>query len=129
VVATYQDRQTRATVTLVNYHLMPAVQARGRYRDDRPLLVGAHRREVRALNRIIQRHLARGEVVYAVGDSNFDGLRLDGLTSAWAGREDHSGTFGRRRIDDVHGPGPAEHVALLTSASDHKAVLARVPAR
>jgi hypothetical protein len=127
VVATYRDLEQGGTVTLVNYHLMPAVQRRGRYHPARPLLVGAHRQEVRALNRIVREHLRLGHVVYAVGDSNFHGLRLDGLTSAWEGREDRPGTFGRRKIDDVHGPGPAECVALLTNASDHKALLARFP--
>jgi hypothetical protein len=126
-VATYRDRQGGAHVTFVNYHLMPAVQARGRYRADRPLLVGAHRQEARTLNRIVKERLARGHVVVAVGDSNFDGFRLDGLTSAWAGREDEPGTFGHRRIDDVHGPGPAESVSLLRNASDHRALLARIP--
>src|SRR3954451_7285008 len=62
--------------------------------------------------------------VYAMGDSNFDGLRLPGLTSAWEGRESDPGTLGpRRKIDDVFGPGPADSVRLLTSASDHKAVV------
>jgi hypothetical protein len=127
VVATYRDRQDGATLTFVNYHLMPAVQAHGRYRTDRPLLVGAHRQEVRTLNRIVQVHRALGHVVYAAGDSNFDGFRLDDLTSAWAGRADEPGTFGRRRIDDVHGPGPATSVRVVTNPSDHKAVLAWVP--
>lgn len=126
-VATVRDRAGGGAVTLIDYHLMPAVQSRGGYRKDRPLLVGAHREEVRALNRIVQEHRARGAVVYAVGDSNFDGFRLDGLTSAWDGSEGEQGTFGRRKIDDVHGPGPAESVTLLANASDHKAVLARVP--
>jgi len=62
--------------------------------------------------------------VYAVGDANFDGLRLNGLTSAWEGRESDPGTLGpRRKIDDVHGPGPAASVTVLTSRSDHKAVI------
>ena len=127
-VVTVQDRHGGATVTFVVYHLMPAVQGRdGRYRADRPLLVGAHRQEARTLNRIVQEYRALGHVVYACGDSNFDGFRLDGLRSAWAGTPERRGTFGRRRIDDVHGPGAVESVTLLTNASDHKAVLARVP--
>jgi hypothetical protein len=65
-------------------------------------------------------------VVYAVGDSNLDGLRLPGLTSAWEGREDEPGTLGEgtRKVDDVHGPGPASDVRRLTTPSDHQAVLA-----
>lgn len=123
-VAVLLDRHTRREVTVVNFHLVPGVQRKGRYREDRPLLVGRHRREVRALVRVVEEQLSRGGEVYATGDSNFHGLRIPGLTSAWEGRDDAPGTLGsRRRIDDVHGPGPATSVALLTSASDHKAVV------
>jgi endonuclease/exonuclease/phosphatase family metal-dependent hydrolase len=129
-VAVFGDKRSERTVAVVNYHLTPGVQARGRYRTDRPRLVGRHRHEVRVLTRVVQQQLADGHTVYAVGDSNFDGLRLPGLTSAWEGREDEPGTLGpRRKIDDVHGPGPAEAVTLLSSASDHKAVLVRRPDR
>jgi len=113
-------------VCLVNYHLVPSVQARGRYQSDRPRLVSRHQGEVSGLQRIVDEQLGLGRVVYAVGDSNFDGLRLRGLTSAWEGRETDPGTLGaKRKIDDVHGPGPASSVTLLTNASDHKAVIAR----
>jgi hypothetical protein len=123
-VATYHDNDRDRTVCLVDYHLAPGVQARGRYRDDRPVLGARHRREVRNLQAIVDEQLTAGHVVYAVGDSNFDGLRLSGITSAWQGREDAPGTLGsRRKIDDVHGPGPASSVQLLTSASDHKALI------
>jgi hypothetical protein len=123
-VATYRDKTLDRTVCLVNYHLVPGVQALGRYRDDRPLAVARHQREVAAVQRIVDEQLDRGRVVYAVGDANFDGLRLNGLTSAWEGRESDPGTLGpRRKIDDVHGPGPAASVTVLTSRSDHKAVV------
>ena len=125
-VAVYRDRRRRRDVSVVSYHLVPGVQARGRYRPDRPLLVARHRAEVARLHRVVAAELALGRTVYAVGDSNFDGLRVDGLTSAWTGREDGPGTLGsHRKIDDVHGPGPADAVTLLSSASDHKTVLAR----
>src|SRR3954452_3304881 len=125
-VAVFRDTRSGRTVALVNYHLTPGVQARGRYRSDRPRLVGRHRAEVAALERVVQEQLARGHTVYAVGDSNFDGLRLPGLTSASEGREDGPGTLGsRRKIDDVHGPGRSTEVTLLSSASDHKAVVVR----
>jgi hypothetical protein len=112
-------------VSVVCYHLTPGVQARGTYREDRPLLAARHQREVRDLDRLVTEEVRRGHTVYAVGDSNFDGLRLTGLTSAWHGREDGPGTLGpRRKIDDVHGPGPADAVTLLVNASDHTAVIA-----
>jgi hypothetical protein len=123
-VAVLRDRERDRVVSLVNYHLVPGVQARGRYREDRPLLAARHREEVRRLAQLVGEELARGREVHAVGDSNFDGLRLPGLTSAWEGREDEPGTLGaRRHVDDVHGPGPAGSVTLVSTASDHKAVL------
>lgn len=127
-VAVLRDRQDDRTVCLVDYHLVSGVQAHDRYRPERPRLVGRHRGEVAAIERLVRRQLALGHVVHAVGDSNFDGLRIEGLTSAWEGRPDHPGTLGpRRRVDDVHGPGPAEEVTLVASASDHRAVVVRRP--
>ena len=63
--------------------------------------------------------------MYALGDSNFDGLRLRGVTSAWRGREEEPGTLGpRRKVDDVHASrGSASSVTLLASDSDHRAVV------
>ncbi|MCW2776223.1 MAG: hypothetical protein JWN91_4549 [Nocardioides sp.] len=120
----YRDRRDNRTVALLNFHLVPGVQAGGRYRADRPLLVARHRREVHNIERLVARHLGLGHVVYAVGDSNYDGLRLSGLTSAWEGREADPGTLGpRRKVDDVHGPGSASAVRLLLNDSDHKAVV------
>lgn len=125
-VAVFRDRRAGRVVGLVNYHLTPGVQSRGRYRTDRPLLSARHRAEVVRLGRVVEELLALGHAVYAVGDSNFDGLRLDGLTSAWAGREHGPGTLGsRRKIDDVHGPGVPVSLRLVATASDHQAVVAR----
>lgn len=123
-VAVFRDRLSDRHVSMVNFHLTPGVQANGQYREDRPRLVARHEGEVRSLNRLVGELLALGHVVYAVGDSNVDGLRLAGLTSAWEGWNGEPGTRGpRRQIDDVHGPGRAVTVTLLTSESDHKAVV------
>jgi hypothetical protein len=120
----YHDRQHARIVSLVSFHLTPAVQRGTRYREDRPLLVKAHRKEVADLNRIIAEQLRLGREVYAVGDSNFDGFRLAGLMSGWDGRESEPGTLGpRRKVDDVHGPGRCTSVRVLSTLSDHKAVL------
>lgn len=125
-LGTYRDRATSRAVTIGCYHLVPGVQAGRRYRRDQPRLVDLHRREHARLQRAIDDSQARGEVVYAVGDSNFDGFALRGMTSCWVGHEDAPGTFGpgRMRIDDVWGPGPATDVRLIETASDHRAVLA-----
>jgi hypothetical protein len=125
-VGVYLDRQLGRSVALVDYHLVSGVQARGQYRADRPRLVERHRREVRRLARLVSHLLAAGHVVHAVGDSNFDGLRLPGLTSAWEGREQAPGTLGpSRHVDDVHGPGRAELVTALRTPSDHRALVVR----
>ena len=125
-VAVYRDLRAERTVSVICFHLTPGVQAGGRYRDDRPALAQRHRQEVRRLQQAVDEQLARGRTVFALGDSNFDGLRLTGLESAWQGQEDDPGTLGRRRkVDDVHGPGPAESVLTLRTPSDHKAVLVR----
>ena len=115
-LAIYRDRLLGRTDALIGFHLVWGVQAAGRYRTDRPLLVARHRQEVRALQRLVDEQLARGHVVHAAGDSNLDGLRLRGLTSAWEGRPAGPGTLGpRRKVDDVHGPGPARDVRRVTT--------------
>jgi hypothetical protein len=125
-VAVYRDLQADRTVCLVDYHLVSGVQAGGRYRTDRPVLTARHRREAVMLGRIVREQLAEGHVVLAAGDSNFHGLRIEGLTSAWEGREHQPGTLGlHRQVDDVHGPGPAEAVTVVTTASDHRAIVVR----
>jgi hypothetical protein len=125
-VAVWRDRHGDRTVCLINYHLAPGVQRAAEYRGDRPVLVARHRQEVGAVERLVEQHLALGHVVYALGDSNFHGLRLSTLESAWQGREGEPGTLGaRRKVDDVHGPGAATEVTVVDNASDHKAVLVK----
>lgn len=125
-IGIFRDRVVDRIVALLTYHLTSGVQVRGQYRSDRPLLAARHREEVRHLAELVAEHQQLGHAVYAVGDSNFDGLRLPGLTSAWEGREDELGTLGegRRKVDDIHGPGRAHEVRRLITASDHQAVLA-----
>lgn len=124
-VGVFRDRVVGRTVAILSYHLVPGVQADGEYSSDRPRLARRHRNEVARLERLIADLQRAGHVVYAAGDSNFDGLRLAGLTSAWQGREEHAGTIGSatRKVDDVHGPGPAGAVTLVTTPSDHRALL------
>lgn len=128
-IATLRDTHNGQTVSLLSFHLGAGVQAQGVYRADRPRLVIRHRAQVRRLQHYVDVELALGRVVYAVGDTNFDGLLLDGLTSTWQGRENAPGTLGpRRKIDDIFGPDRPETVRLLTSASDHRAVVVGLPA-
>jgi hypothetical protein len=128
-VGVFRDRQLDRTVAMLSYHLTPGVEVAAAYHPERPRLEARHRSDVRRLERLIADHQRAGHVVYAVGDSNFDSLRLAGLTSAWEGREHRPGTIGlgTRKLDDVHGPGRASRVTLLTTPSDHKAVVAERP--
>ena len=127
-VALLADRRHPRTVALVSQHLVSGVQRHDRYRDDRPRLVARHRAEQARLQALVDRLLARGHTAYVVGDSNLHGFALDGLTSAWAGREDHPGTLGpRRRVDDVLGPGPVSDVRHVSTPSDHRAVVVERP--
>ena len=128
-VALYADRHLGRTICLINYHLVSGVQVNGRYRSDRGLLVARHRHETQALQRLVHQQLDQGHVVYATGDSNYHGFRIEGLTSAWDGPPGRLvtpgslGTLGRRKVDDVHGPDRAASVAVLSTASDHKAIV------
>ena len=127
-IGVYRDRQVDRTVAMMSYHLAPAWRSarpttpNGRASGPAPL-------RVQRLEKLVAEHQQAGHVVYAVGDSNFDSLRLAGLTSAWEGREHRPGTIGTgaRKLDDVHGPGRATRVTLLTTPSDHKAVVAVRP--
>jgi hypothetical protein len=128
-IGIFRDREVDRTVAMMSYHLTPGVELGAAYIPDRPRLQRRHRSDVQRLERLVAEHQEAGHVVYAVGDSNFDGLRLAGLTSAWEGREHRPGTIGHgtRKLDDAHGPGPATRVTLLTTPSDHKAVVAVRP--
>ena len=128
-IGVFHDREAHRTVAMMSYHLTPGVEVEATYHPDRPRLQARHRRDVRRLEALVAEHQRAGHVVYAVGDSNFDSLRLAGLTSSWEGREHRPGTIGTRtrKLDDVHGPGPASRVTLLTTPSDHRAVVAVRP--
>lgn len=123
LVVRCRERASGERVSLIDYHLIPGVQAGGAYRTDRPRLVARHRHQVVRLARTIAAEKAAGWSVFAAGDGNFDGLALPGLTSAWSSRPPGEGTYGSRRIDDVFGPGPADSVRLLDTPSDHRAVV------
>jgi hypothetical protein len=128
-VGVFRDLRSDKLVTLLSYHLSAGVQSRGSYRSDRPRLAARHRHEVTHLGDLVTRELGAGHAVHAAGDSNFDGMQLPGLTSAWAGRESEPGTHGRgkRKIDDVFGAGPATEVRRIATASDHQAILVTRP--
>ena len=72
-IGVFSDREKDRTVAMMSYHLTPGVEAGAEYRADRPRLRRRHESEVRRLERLIAEHQQAGHVVYAVGDSNFDG--------------------------------------------------------
>lgn len=122
----FRDREAGDTVAILSYHLVSGAVRRAEYRTDRPHLVRRHRHEVVRLERIVSGLQAQGHRVYAVGDANRHLQRFAGLTSAWEGREAVP-TCGGGTIDDVHGPGPASEVAVITTPSDHRALLVTRP--
>jgi hypothetical protein len=122
MVATYDDRATGERTSVVSFHLVARVQSGADYREDWLRLVARHRHEVRALQKVVDEERERSDDVYAVGDSNFDGLRLRGLRSAWEDR-DRPGTLGRRSVDDVFATAPAASVHLVDTPSDHRALV------
>lgn len=124
LVVRCRDRHSGAPVSVLGYHLVAGAEAGGRLRADRPRLVARHHRELRRVETAVVAEQAAGRVVYAAGDANVVGLRLSGLTSAWAGQPAGTGTYGSRRIDDVFAPARAESVTLLDNASDHRALIA-----
>jgi hypothetical protein len=123
-VTLQRDRHTGARVALLDYHLVSQVQGAGVYREDRPGLVARHRRETSALLGLVEEARAAGHATYACGDSNFHGFRVPGLVSLWDEHRDVGGTYGNRRIDDVHAPQSALQVVTVATASDHLAVVA-----
>lgn len=128
VVARAEHRTTGRRLAVVGYHLVHGVQQSGRYRLDRPRLAERHRTEVARLSGEVQRLRGEGRLVLALGDSNFHGLRLPGLSSAWAESGSDEGTLGRRQVDDVHASSAAVSLATLATPSDHRALVVRYPA-
>ncbi|MCL2542471.1 MAG: hypothetical protein FWE71_08450 [Nocardioidaceae bacterium] len=125
-VGVFADREAGDTVALISYHLVSGAVRGASYRSDRPRLVRRHRHEVARLDDLVGELQADGHRVYAVGDSNHHLQRLTGLTSAWEDREP-APTCGRQTLDDVHGPGDATGLRLVTTPSDHLAVVVDRP--
>lgn len=117
------DDETGGEVAVVNFHLTAEVQSGGRYRRDlgHRLRVQRHKREVRRLGRLGRRQHRKGRLVYLLGDTNYDGLRVPGLVSCWEGRD--GGTLGKRAVDVVFADRPAKAVRTVTTGSDHRAVV------
>lgn len=125
-VGIFADHHTGTTVALVSYHLVSGATYHDGYREDRPVLAERHRREIARLEELVAELEAAGHRVHTAGDGNIEGLQLAGLVSAWEGREDGPGTIGTgtRKIDHLHAAEPASNVRLLTTPSDHRALLA-----
>lgn len=124
------DGATNQRVGVVSFHLVPGTQRSGGYREDRPRNAQRHQQEVRRLRAVTTGLVERCDTVWAAGDSNFHGLALAPLTSAWSGRPGAEGTLGSyRRIDDVFSTEPAIDLRLLRSHSDHAFVQVDYEAR
>jgi hypothetical protein len=124
VVVRCRDRVTGQRFAFVGFHLVHGVQLAGTYRPDRPRLASRHQGEVSRLSLLVQRFQGNGHQVVAMGDSNYSGLQLPTLTSAWTGRESDEGTLGPRQVDDVFAPRAPSSVLTMSTPSDHRALFA-----
>lgn len=106
----------------LNYHFTANVQFGETYRKELKyrLRVRRHKREKRRVGRRARFNLSRTRRTRAGGDSNFAGMKLGGLHSAWEGR--HGGSLKGRAVDDVFAETPARKVHTYKTRSDHLAV-------
>lgn len=117
------DDETGDDLAVINFHLTAEVQSAGRYRRDvaHRLRVQRHKRERRRLSALVRAQQRKGRVVYALGDSNFDGFALPPLRSCWRGRK--GGTLDGRAVDIVFAETEADTVKTVVTGSDHRAVV------
>lgn len=124
--ATFQDEVRDEKVGLIVCHLTAEVQNKyGDYHPDasHKARVRRHKKERRALKRLVKRLQRRGCTVFVVGDTNYQDMPLRPLISCWRGKR-HEGTLGGRCVDYVYGEDDADHVRTWKGHSDHKAVVA-----
>jgi hypothetical protein len=117
------DGPDGSQTVVLNYHLTAEVQVGSGYRRDlkHRLRVMRHKREKRRLGRRARMHLRRGRRVFALGDSNYAGMRLGGFVSCWEGHD--GGTLGSRAVDIVYAERrPLGKPRTLKTHSDHRAV-------
>lgn len=117
------DTPDGSQTVVLNYHFTAEVQVGTGYRRDlaHRLRVMRHKRERRRLGRRARWHKRRGRRVYAVGDSNFAGMRLGGFVSCWDGHD--GGTLGPRAVDIVFAATrPVGKPHTHKTHSDHRAV-------
>jgi hypothetical protein len=111
-------------VGVIVFHLVPGSQRRGSYREDRPRTTSRHRAETSRVQLLVDELNGRCDAVWALGDSNFHGFALRGMTSAWEGHGGHQGTLGSyRRIDDVFATIPPSRLQMTSTESDHQMVM------
>lgn len=121
----FSDDADGCELVVVNFHLTAEVQYGGKYRTDRAhaARVRRHKREVRSLERIIARNRKAGRRIVLLGDTNYDGLRIKGVTSCWHGHHS-SGTLGGRTVDHIYARPFSDRVTTIATGSDHRGVVA-----
>jgi hypothetical protein len=124
-VAEFADELGGRDAVLIVFHLTAEVQKGKRYRLDlaHALRVLRHRRERRALKRLVRWYLRRGWVVYVVGDTNYDGMPLRPLRSCWHDKRS-PGTLGGRTVDEVYAQQDSVDTRRVPNKSDHDGVVA-----
>lgn len=124
-VAEFADKLGGRDAVFIVFHLTAEVQKGSRYRLDpaHALRVLRHKRERRALQRLVRWYLARGWVVYVAGDTNYDGMPLRPLRSCWHDKK-REGTLGGRTVDEIYAQQDALDARRVPNRSDHDGVVA-----
>lgn len=112
----------------IGFHFTAEVQKGKGYRRtlSHARRVARHKLERYRVGRIASRQRKKGRRPFPAGDTNFEGMEIDGLKSCWDGRRS-PGTLGNRTVDVVYGDRRATDVDVIETDSDHDAVIAEYP--
>lgn len=114
-----------STVVLDGFHMTAEVQMGDHYRTDpaHRLRVLRHKTERAMVEHVAGRQQDKdpNAEVLPAGDSNFDGMALDGFHNCWEGR--HGGDLGGRAVTQCFASREARLVETFRTNSDHLAVV------
>lgn len=125
-VAILTDKRTGRQVALDGFHLTAEVQdvrGGGGYKADglHRKRVQRHQAETAKAGRIGRRQLRNGLQPYLAGDTNYDGLAVQGFTNCWTSHG--GGDLGGRAVTICYAPALAKGVETIRTHSDHLAVV------
>lgn len=122
-IAVFTVIGTDKRIAVDGFHMTAEVQMGAHYRQDaaHAKRVARHKTERAGVERVGKRQLAANIEAYPAGDSNFDGMDLDGFVNCW---DDHpGGDLGGRAVTQCFAEGRAKTVRTIKTHSDHFAVV------